>query len=207
MTIDANRASCHGVRMRWEHLFADLAARFDEIADEQMQAELADRRRAAVGAISIVQRCLGSVGQHVRVRTVVGSTLTGELVAVGPDWLLLDPAAPGQLLLPLEAMTAIEGLGGQTGVALSRVDERCDLRLALRGLARDRSSVLVTTVGSPPGAEMGGSDLAGTIDRVGRDFIEVAQHPAWEARRADQVRGIALVPLATLVSVRSRPMG
>lgn len=193
--------------MRWDHLFADLAARFDEIADEEMRSELVARRRAAIGAITTVQRCLGSTGNTVRVRTIAGSVLSGTLTAVGPDWLLLELAVAGELLLPLAAVTAVEGLGRRTGVALSPVDQRCDLRLALRGLARDRASVLVTTVGSPPGSELGGSDLAGTIDRVGRDFFEMAQHPAWEARRADQVRGTALVPFAALVSVRSQPMG
>jgi len=47
-----------------------------------------------------------------------------------------------------------------------------------------------------------GTAIDGTIDRLGADFVEVAQHAAGELRRRDQVREVALVPLSALAVVR-----
>jgi hypothetical protein len=44
--------------------------------------------------------------------------------------------------------------------------------------------------------------MGGTIDRVGADFIEVATHPAGEARRRADVRDVELVTLAAIAAVR-----
>jgi hypothetical protein len=82
---------------------------------------------------------------------------------------------------------------------------RLDLRFALRGLARDRSPVSLTIPGGPDGA--GASELMGTIDRVGADFVEVALHAAWEPRRAAAVRQVVLVPRAAVIVVRPMALG
>ena len=42
--------------MRWDRLFADLEAQFDEISDAEAAAELADRQRVAIGAVRATQR-------------------------------------------------------------------------------------------------------------------------------------------------------
>ncbi len=61
------------VPMRWEQLFSDLEARYDELADAEVMAELADRQRVAAGGIGMVQRIAGVVGRPVRLRTLRGS--------------------------------------------------------------------------------------------------------------------------------------
>lgn len=48
--------------MRWEHLFADLEARFNELDDAAAAAETADRERVAMGAVLAQQRLVGSIG-------------------------------------------------------------------------------------------------------------------------------------------------
>lgn len=193
--------------MRWDDLFADLDARFEEIADEQMLAELADRQRAAVGQVGMVQRFAGALGGPVRVRTATGHVVTGTMVQAGPDWLLLGQHASRELLIATRWVTAVEGVLRTTGLPPSDLESRFDLRLALRGVARDRSPVTVTVPGSAAGQGESGTELTGTIDRVGRDFIELAQHAPWEARRAPDVRSVALVPLAAVIMVRPMPLG
>jgi hypothetical protein len=57
-------------------------------------------------------------------------------------------------------------------------------------VARDRAEVRVTT--------LAGIRLTGTVDRVGQDYFELAEHPAGEPRARGALR---LVPYAALVSV------
>jgi hypothetical protein len=70
------------------------------------------------------------------------------------------------------------------------------VRSALRGIARDRSAVQVHLVDPTAGI------LHGTVDRVGADFVDVAEHPAGEPRRPREVRASVLVPLAALAALR-----
>jgi hypothetical protein len=69
------------------------------------------------------------------------------------------------------------------------------MRSALRGIARDRSVVRIDLTGTD-GA------LDGTIDRVGADFVDVAEHPPGEPRRRGNVRSSVLVPTAAIAAVR-----
>jgi hypothetical protein len=200
--------------MRWDRLFSDLEARFEELEDAEAAAELADRQRVAFGELRATARLAGSIGQPVRVRIAGGALVTGILQRVGPDWLLLTEAQGREAVIALGAMTAVEGLTASTGQELSGVLLRLDLRHTLRGLARDRAPVTVALAGWVGGAPMvvsqgaaSGTEITGTIDRVGADFIEVAVHAAWEPRRANTVRSVALVPLTAVVLVRALPLG
>lgn len=185
--------------MRWEQLFADLDSQFTDLADAELMAELPARQREAAGSVTLVQRCLGSVGAAVRVGVTGGRTHAGLLRDVGPDWLLLQVAAAGDMLVALGAVTVIDGLGAATGAPLSLVDGRFTLRLALRRIARDRAPVSVAVVDGAKAPE----EVSGTIDRVGADFVELAQHAVWEPRRAQAVRSQVLLPLAAIATVRA----
>src|ERR1700712_1693379 len=193
--------------MRWEQLFSDLDARCDELADAEMMAELADRERVAAGAISVVERIGGAIGRPLRVRTTAGIAVTGALLEIGPDWLLIQEGPGREVLLALTAVTIVEGLAAATGPAVGGVKLRLNLRFALRGIARDRSPVALVVcggVGEPMGLY---TEITGTVDRVGGDFVEVALHAPWEPRRAASVRSVVLVPLAAVVLVRALPLG
>ena len=76
---------------------------------------------------------------------------------------------------------------------------RLDLRRALRGLARDRSVVQVVLDD--------GVVLAGTLDRVGVDYVELAEHPADQPRRPEAVQGVRAVVLETIAVVRTAAPG
>jgi hypothetical protein len=191
--------------VRWERLFADLESRFDDLGDAEMMAQLPDRQRGAAAELTLVQRCCGAVGADLRVRVRSGRVHAGELRTVGADWLLLGPAGGGEMVIALAAVTAIEGLRAATGAPLGVVASRFDLRLALRGIARDRSPVVVGVSGAAEGQPGTGTDLSGTIDRVGSDFVELAVHAVWEPRRAGAVRSVQLLPLTAVDSVRAQP--
>lgn len=198
--------------MRWERLFAEMEARFEELADEQASAESADRERVATGSITARQRLAGALDHPVRVRLAGGLTIDGTLRSVGPDWLLLAESANRDCLVPWSSVTVVQGLTLATGPEPTGLDLRFDLRRALRGLARDRAPIQLILSGwadeaGPAGAARSTGELAGTIDRVGADFVEIAVHPAWEPRRAGSVRSVALVPLAAILLVRALPLG
>lgn len=185
--------------MRWDDLFADLEGRFDELAYAAEEAELADRTRVEFGRVTAVERLVGAIGGHVRLRLAGGQLAEGRLNRVGTDWVLLRESGSAELLIALAAVAAVEGLAACTGAELGSVDARFDLRKALRSVARDRAPVTVHS--------RHGTELSGTIDRVGHDFVELAVHAAWEVRRSAAVRSVLLVPLAGLVMVRSVPLG
>jgi len=199
--------------MRWERLFADLEARFEELADEEAEAESADRERVAGGSITVLERLAGALDEPIQARLVGGARVGGVLRSVGPDWLLVAEGSSRDCLVPLWSVAVMHGLTAATGRAPSGLDLRLDLRYALRALARDRAPVQVALLGwtgdsgSITSAAAGSGELIGTIDRVGADFLEIALHAAWEPRRATVVRSVALVPLRSILLVRAMPWG
>lgn len=200
--------------MRWDRLFADLEARFEDLADEQAAAEQADRDRVATGAVTFVQRLGGAVGQRLRVTVIGGSRHDGVLRRIGRDFLHVEDDSGRDVLVALTAVAAVAGLTARTAAPSPDRPARLDLRRALRSIARDRS-VVALSIGAGAvasgGAAADGSpvvtELVGTVDRVGADFLEVAIHPVGEPRRAGLVRGVSLVPLAAVRVVRTMPVG
>ena len=193
--------------MRWEQLFGDLEAQFDDLADADLMAELADRERVAVGSVTVAERIGGAAGRTIRVRTTAGVAVTGELRRVGSDWLLLQEAPGREVVVAASAVTVVEGLSSTSGPPMRGVDRRLDLRYALRGLARDRSPVALVVPGGVGEVPQPHTEITGTLDRVGLDFVEVALHAPWEPRRAASVRAVVLVPLHAVVLVRALPLG
>jgi hypothetical protein len=51
---------------------------------------------------------------------------------------------------------------------------------------------------------MCGQVMTGTIDVVGADFLDLAEHAAGESRRAENVTGRQTLPFGALVLVASR---
>jgi len=184
------------VAVRWEALFDDLEAQLEAAEAAEQAGEVADRVRIESGRVRTLDRLAAARGHALAVGVHGAGPQRGTLVDAGVDWLLLDEGAGRELLVPVAAVLGITGLGTGTGVPGSEgaVGRRLDLRWALRGLARERVGVAVTV--------LDGTVVTGTVDRVGADDLELAEHGAGEPRRAAAVRGVRLIPIPALALVR-----
>jgi hypothetical protein len=182
--------------VRWNELFADLEAQAARLEQAERAGEIDERTRGEVGSLRWRDRARAAVGTPLRLRLSGGLAASGVLARVGPDWLLIDEGRGREALVVSRAVLAVRGLGRYAAVPDSEgvVEARLGLRHALRGIARDRSSVRVHLVD--------GATIDATIDRVGADFVDLAQHPAGEARRRQEVREVELVPLTAIATVR-----
>ena len=183
--------------MRWQALFADLEAQYDAAQAAELAAEVADRTRREAARLRLSDRLVGAVGGELTVDVWGAGSVRGRLASAGVDWLLLEESTGSEVLVPGEAVTSVRGLTAwsQTPGAEGVVVGRLDLRYALRGVARNRAGVSVVL--------RDGSMLGGTIDRVGFDFFEVAEHPMGEPRRARTVQDSRAVRLGAVALLRS----
>lgn len=180
--------------MRWDGLFADLEAQAEALGQAERAAEIEDRTRSEVARLTVVDRLRGSVGSEVRLLGLGNVILQGELRRVHSEWVLLAQPHGRESIVRVGAILAVAGLdrAALTAAGGSVVDARLGLSFALRRIARDRSGVRVHLVDGV---------LAGTVDRVGADFLELAVHPQGEARRRSAVFEVSLLPLSGVVAL------
>jgi hypothetical protein len=193
-TPTLRRGRIYGVR--WDALFEDLEAQAAVLEQAERAAEVEERARGEVAALRVVDRARAAIGNPLRLRVVGDLALTGELIRVGADWLLIDEGSGREALVAINRLTSLRGLSRRAAVPGSEgvVASRLGLRQALRGLARDRSAVRVHL--------SDGATVDGTVDRVGLDFVEVATHAPAEPRRRQDVRDVELLPLTAIAAVR-----
>lgn len=182
---------------RWERLFTDVEAEIEEADRADMAAEVSDRSRGEIGELRLVDRLRETIGHPVEVTVVDVSSVSGVLRDVGADWLLLAEHAGPEALVPLSSIAGITGLGAISARPGSegRVGAKMGLRYALRQLVRDRATMSMSLAG--------GGVVAGVCDRVGADYVEVAEVAPGEARRARSVRRVWTVPLGSVRVIRS----
>lgn len=154
--------------MRWEALFADLEAELDAEAEAERRSEVADRIRAEFGRLRLIDRLqplLGRAEHSIRVGLPGGVVAAGSVLSLGADWVLLCQEGAAECLVPLAAAQWIHGLGplaaepGWEG----KVGARLGLRLALRRIVRDRSTVAISL--------LTGQIEHGRLARVGADHV------------------------------------
>ncbi|CAN7287668.1 hypothetical protein LJR027_001290 [Terrabacter sp. LjRoot27] len=179
--------------MRWDRLFDDLEAQLALDDVRELEAEVADRTRRERALLDVHTRLLANIGPTQVGLRLRGRVVSGRLVDVGPDWALVETAPGRPVLVALAAVRAVSGLlpGARTPSVVAR---RFALGAALRAVSRDRAVVEVVDVDGHP--------ATGTIDVVGADHLELAEHASDEARRAANVTGRLLVPFWSLGSVR-----
>jgi hypothetical protein len=182
--------------MRWDALFDDLEAQAAVLDQAQRAAEVEERTRGEVGALTLLDRARAAIGAPLRLRLAGQLAVAGTLARVGPDWILLDEGDAREVVIATTHVLSLRGLGRYSAVPGSAgvIESRLGLRHALRGISRDRSVVRIHLVD--------GSTADGTLDRIGADFVEAATHSAGELRRRGEVRDVELLPLGSVVAVR-----
>ncbi len=180
--------------MRWDGLFDDLEARWADLGWRQSEAEAAELTRAEWMALTLADRLRGERGRPVRLHLAWGEALDGVLHAVGEDWAGLHLSGGGSAVVPLPGVAAVEA--GLHRAVPAPTGPATGLGAVLRGIARERVPVVVT-------GTRGATLVEGTVDRVGRDHLDVSRHPRDEARRAGAVRGRLVVPFTALGVVRT----
>jgi hypothetical protein len=177
-------------------LFEDLESQLEAVDRDELTVEVADRTRRELALVHLADRLRSSVGAAASLGVEGVGALDGVIVRVGVDWLLLRDESSRDLLVATGAVLTAGGLSvaAATEVSMSEVDSRIGIGHVLRGIARDRSAVLVRL--------RDGSRCHGTIDRVGADFVDLAEHQVGEARRAGQVKAARAISIAAISVVR-----
>jgi len=179
--------------VRWEQLFEDLEAFAEATERQAFDADVADRGRAERASLALTDRLRGHLEAELGFRLLGGERVRGRLLDLGADWALVDDGGP--VVLPLAAVSAVEGLSRLAAPTTQALPRTVRVTVVLRRLGRDRAPVRITL--------LDGAVLTGTIDRVGADHLDLAQHAPDEVRRAGAVRGVAVVRLAALAHVRA----
>lgn len=183
--------------MRWEALFADLEGQLAGAAQSTLDSEVSELVRLDQSALRMVSRLRGQLGATVRARVSSGQDFEGELVSVGSEWLVLT-SGERSTLVPFSAVVHLQGLGRASALDTSISGRKLGLASALRALSRDRARVSLYL--RDPARQSG---LDGIIDRVGRDFLDLAVVPDHEFRRSRSVSEVFTVPLHALAAVVS----
>jgi len=202
--------------MRWDDLFDDLESQLEHgLSAEEVDLQ-AEEERLRLGRLRLRDRLVSlhaaasaEAGYTVRLALVSGELIVVRPAAFGRDWmsgeLLGDPsgrvARHPQFILPLAEIGSLRLTREQVRMSLARrpvpatpsLAERLGLPFVLRDLCRRRTAVEVM---------LHSGRATGTIDRVGHDHFDLAEHEPGSPRRESLVTGMQVVPFSQLVMVR-----
>lgn len=194
--------------MRWDQLFDDLAGQLEhELHTEDADVRV-EEERLRLGRLALRDRLTALKGSahdlsaHVRICLRTSTAHRVRIVSVGRDWFagdLLDVPTPTQVIIPLAAIDALLLTTQQAAISLETTAPRSELaeRLGIAFLVRDLCRRRVTV-----SIETDAGVATGTIDRVGRDHLDLAEHDRDQVRRGSAVHRIRVVPFAQVLLVR-----
>ena len=193
--------------MRWNNLFDDLEGQLEhELTAEDVDLKM-EEERLRIGRLSLRDRLLAihelDPQGTIRVMLVAGQTIAVRPTTFGKDWFAADVVEESdrhqQCIIPLAAIGGLVLGRSQVTSSLSpsaasdspkSLSARLSLVFVLRDLCRRRRSVQLRLLGG---------DVHGTIDRVGRDHLDLAVHEPGTPRRESAVLHLRVVPLAQIV--------
>jgi hypothetical protein len=200
--------------MRWDNLFDDLESQLEqELSAEEvdLHAEEERLRLARLGIrdrlFAVHARGSGETERALRLRLRDGTRVSVVAETFGRDWfageILDDSERRPACVVPLDAVAAVtltpqqvrSSLDG-SGAAdehVGALSARLGLPFVLRDLCRRRRPVeLLFSSGA----------LHGTVDRVGRDHLDIAVHEPGMPRRESAVTEYRMVRLDEILLVR-----
>ena len=196
--------------MRWDNLFDDLESQLEhELWSEDVDVR-AEEERLRLGRMSLRDRLMSLHASAAGVDYSMRLDIAGILLNVSPssfgkDWMAArvvgETARRTQVVIPLRSIAGVildrsDSLSSLTVTppeGESAMSARLGLTFVLRDLSRRRCELdLVLTSGT----------VHGTIDRVGRDHCDLAEHEAGTPRRESSVTNYRIVPLDQLLMVR-----
>ena len=201
--IDRCGRAAYAGAMRWDALFDDMEAQLAARQRLDFDAEIAERTRWTLRG--------GARGPAPRVRwgsvsachLSSGSAFEGMLSHAGSEALVLDEPQH-QVLIPYAAAAQLSRAFAAGG--LRTVQRPAAARLGQRpprDSPRNRAGLAIF-VGHAARAE---AALHGVIDRVGRDFLDLAVTGTARTGRAANVRQVAAIPFGALAGIRSPAPG
>ena len=179
-------------------VFDELEAEFEAGLRREAEQETVAAVRAELGSTVLWEQLARRLGSEM-VALAGTRVLRGRAVASYPEFLVLRAADGAEHLIRYgPAVTVVlpadpPPLRPTPGPVVRRYE----LALALRELARRREPVKVELVD--------GTSADGTIEAVGSDYLEIAEHDRGEARRRAAVRARRFVGFAAIVAVTLPP--
>jgi len=194
--------------VRWQNLFDDLESQLEsELGAEEVDL-LAEEERLRLSRLSLRDRVRalqdGAAGEQIGLALRGGERIALTIAAIGRDWVAgeSDAGTLRSAIVPLTAIAVLDPVGAQLAASL-RIDPapepptalsaRLGLAFVLRDLCRRRAPVEL---------HAGADRWHGTIDRVGRDHLDLAEHAPGEPRRSAAVARIRIVAFAAVDLVR-----
>ena len=191
--------------MRWDHLFDDLEGQLERELTAEEQDLGIEEERLRLGRLSVRDRiaALHEAGHPIGLTLTTGERLVADVDTLGRDWFSATVAEgavrSARCLVPLASIASLVLAPGQVEPSLvplrdARAEASLSMRLGLPFVLRDlcRRRRAVDLLLAPAGT------LHGTIDRVGRDHLDLAVHEPGSPRRASQVSEVLVVPLASV---------
>jgi hypothetical protein len=181
-----------------QRVFDELEAEFDAGLRREAEQEAVAAVRAELGSTVLWEQLARRVGSDAVV--LAGArTFRGATVASYPEFLVVraDDGAEHLIRYGPAVSVALPAEPPTLRPTPNPATRRYQFALALRELARRREPVRVELAD--------GTSCDGTIEAVGSDYLEVAEHDLGEARRRPAVRARRFVGFAAVVAVTLPP--
>lgn len=201
--------------MRWERLFQDLEDQLDRETDAELEDIARDEERRRLSRLMMRDRFKEFIyvvagtsdadvtnGANRPVTALVGlryAAIAASVLRVGGDWILVQISTPqlkaGTALIPIAAVRYVEPVLVESGLEsreqgtyaakqASGLTTDIGLAFVLRDLSRRRRQVTVW---------MGEDEVSGTIDRVGKDHVDISRNATSRTHSSEQGRRLVTV--------------
>ena len=147
-----------------ERLLADVEGEMAALALDEVRAEAAEMRRAEEATVVLARRLMAARGARLCIVTAQEAGLWLEVADCSERW-VLGRIDAGEVLIPMDAVVAVRGLG-QAGVGefSGIVASKLSVAAALRAFVDRHRRVDIVA---------GGRRYSGSVARVGKDYADV----------------------------------